>query len=104
MGYKGLNEISQDVSDRAQNLVFVVKVLDLEGETVTRGSPYKFAMLNCLERSHLENNFISPIDETNSTQTHGIGNEIDKDTIVQIFRHIGIVLSYIPQKKYQELL
>ena len=49
MGYKGLNEISQDVSDRAQTFVFVVKVLDPKGETVTRGSPYKFTMLNSPE-------------------------------------------------------
>ena len=57
-GYKGPNEISQDVSKRENNLISMVKVSDLEGETVTCGILYKFAMLNNPETSHL--GIISP--------------------------------------------
>ena len=58
--YEGPNEILQDVADRAWTVVSVVKALDLEGETMTRGSPYKFAMLNSTETSHLGKKFICP--------------------------------------------
>ena len=44
-GYEGPNAIYQDVPDRAQTVLSVVKVLDPKDETVTHGSPYKFAML-----------------------------------------------------------
>ena len=37
-GYEGPNEISQDVPNRARTVLYVVKVSDLEGDTVTRGS------------------------------------------------------------------
>ena len=37
-GYEGTNKISQDVLDREQTVIFVVKFSDPEGETVTRGS------------------------------------------------------------------
>ena len=43
----------QYVLDRAHNLIYVVKFLDPEGETVTRGSLYKFAILNSPEINHL---------------------------------------------------
>ena len=52
-GYEGRNEIYQDVIDRAQTVLYVVKFVDHEGETVTHGSLYKFTMLNSLEISHL---------------------------------------------------
>ena len=45
-GKEDPNEISQNVADRARTVVSVVKVSDPEGETVTCGSPYKFAMMN----------------------------------------------------------
>ena len=38
-GYKGPNEISQDVPYRAQTVLSVVKVSDPDVETGTRGSP-----------------------------------------------------------------
>ena len=55
-GYEGPNEISQDVPERARTVLYVVKVSDPEGETVTRGSLYKFAMLNSPKTSHLGKN------------------------------------------------
>ena len=48
-GYQGPNEISQDFLERARTLISVVEVLDPEDETVTRGSLYKFAMMNSPE-------------------------------------------------------
>ena len=59
-GYEGPNEISQDVPDRAQTVLSVVKVSDPEGETVTRGSPYNFYILNSPEISHLGKTIINP--------------------------------------------
>ena len=59
-GYEGPNEILRDFLDRAWNLPSVVKISDPEGETVTRGSLYKFAMLNSPEISHLGKTLISP--------------------------------------------
>ena len=60
LGYEGPNAISQDVPNRAQNLISLVKVSDLDDETVTRGSPYKFFMMNSPEISHLGKTIISP--------------------------------------------
>ena len=60
LGYEGPNEISQDVPDRARTVLSVVNVLDLEGETVTRGSPYNFAMLNTPETCYLTKMLIRP--------------------------------------------
>ena len=59
MGYKGPNEISEDVPERAQTVLYVVEVSDPEAETVTRGSPYNFAMLNSPETCHLGKTIIS---------------------------------------------
>ena len=59
-GYKVPNEILQDVLEREQTILFVVNISDPEGETVTRGSPYKFDLLNSLEISHLGKTRISP--------------------------------------------
>ena len=59
-GYDGPNKILQDVPDREQTLIYVVKVLDPEGETMASGSLYKFSMLNSPETSHLRKNIISP--------------------------------------------
>ena len=59
-GYKVPNEISQDVPDKAPNLLSLIKFLDPKGETVTHGSLYKFTMLNSLEIRHLGKTLISP--------------------------------------------
>ena len=58
--YEGPNEISQNVPDRAWTVLSVVKVSDPEDETMTRGSLYKFAMLNSPKISHLGKNLINP--------------------------------------------
>ena len=59
-GYEGPNEISEDFLDRAQTLIYVVKFLDSEGETLTRGNSHKFAMLNSPKICHLGKICISP--------------------------------------------
>ena len=59
-GYEGVNEISQDVTERERTVIFVVKCSDLDGEMVTCFSLYKFAMLNSPETSHLVTTLISP--------------------------------------------
>ena len=53
LGYKYPNEIFQDVPDRERTIISVVKILDPEGETMTRGTPYNFDLLNSPEISHL---------------------------------------------------
>ena len=58
--YKGLNKISEDVSKMEWNLIYLIQVLDPKDETVTRGSPYNFAMLNNPEKGHLGKTLISP--------------------------------------------
>ena len=58
-GYEGPNEISQDVPEREQNVIFVVEFLYHEDETLTHGIPYNFAMLNSREIGHLGKNLIS---------------------------------------------
>ena len=60
LGYKGPNGISQDVLDRAQTAISVVKVSKLDDEIVTRGSPYTFIMLNSPETCHLGKTLIIP--------------------------------------------
>ena len=59
-GYKGPNEISQDVPERAWTLLSVVKISNPEDETVTHGSPYKFTLLNSPKMSHVGKTRISP--------------------------------------------
>ena len=59
-GYEGPNEISQDVAERERNLISVIKVSDPKAETVTRGSPYNFTMMNIPEIGHLGKTLISP--------------------------------------------
>ena len=77
------------------NLFYVVKVLDPEGETVTHGSMYKFAMLKSLEISHLGKLSYVPIGETNSVQTCSFGKRTDEATLVRSLRDITVVLSDI---------
>ena len=59
-GYEGPNDIFQDVTDREQPIISVIKFSNPEGETVTRGSPYKSAILNSPEFSHHGKTIISP--------------------------------------------
>ena len=59
-GYEGPNEIYEDVPKREWNLIFVVKFLDPNDETITHGIPYNFAMLNSPETCHLGKILISP--------------------------------------------
>ena len=58
LGYKYPNENFQDVPYRECTVLYVVKVSDSKGKIVTRGSPYKFPMLNSPEISHLGKTFI----------------------------------------------
>ena len=60
MGYEGPNEISQDVPERARTVLSVVKISDPEGEPVTCGIPYNFAVLNSLVIGHLGKMIINP--------------------------------------------
>ena len=69
MGYEGPNEILQDVPERAQPIPSVVRTSDPEDETVTRGSLYKFALLNSPEMSHLGKMRICSNCKTNSALT-----------------------------------
>ena len=59
-GYKGPNEILQDVPDREQIVIPVIKVLDPDDETRTCRSPYKFSIRNNPEICHIGKTFISP--------------------------------------------
>ena len=59
-GYKGPNEIYEDVPERAHIVLLVVRVSDLEDETMTCGSPYNLTMLNIPETCHLGKTIISP--------------------------------------------
>ena len=45
-GQEGSNQISQYFLDREHTLIFVVRFSDPEDETMTRGIPDKFAILN----------------------------------------------------------
>ena len=58
--YKGPNEISQDVPNRAWNLYSLLKISNPKDEPMTCGSRYKIALLNSPEISHLGKTFISP--------------------------------------------
>ena len=58
--YKYPNDISQDILDRAQTLISMVKFSYPEGETVTCGSLYKLSTMNNSELSHCGKTIISP--------------------------------------------
>ena len=60
LGYKGPNEILEDVLEREMTLISVVQVSDLEDETRTRGSLYNLVVLNSLVTGHLGKMIISP--------------------------------------------
>ena len=54
------NEILQYFPTRARAILSVGNVSDLDDETGTRGSSYKFAMLNSPKIIHLGKTLISP--------------------------------------------
>ena len=60
MGYRDPNGIPEDVPERAQTALFVVRSSDPEDETVTRGSLYNFAVLNSPVTGHLGKRIINP--------------------------------------------
>ena len=60
MGYKGPNEIYEYFTEKERTVNSVVHVSDPKDETVTRGSPYNFAVLNSLVTGHLGKMIISP--------------------------------------------
>ena len=66
----------------------MIRILEPEDETVTCGSPYNFIVLNSPVTGHLGKMIISPIGETNSDETYGVGIGTYEATTVQSFRHI----------------
>ena len=59
MGYRG-NGISEAVLERAWTVLSVVRSSDPEEETMTRGSPYNFTVLNSLVTGHLGKRILNP--------------------------------------------
>ena len=101
LGYKGPNEISQDVIEREWTILYVVKLLDPEGEPVTRGSSYKFTLLNNPEISHLGKMNISPDWRNQFFSNMWCWKEDMRGYLSTKLRHRGAVISEIPQKQYQ---
>ena len=60
LGYKGPNEILEDVPIRGWNLISVFLVLESEYEIVTCGILYNFDVLNSLVTGHIGKMIISP--------------------------------------------
>ena len=60
MGYRSPNGILEDFIERAQTLILVVQISDLEDEPVTRGILYNFAVLNSPVTGHLGKMIINP--------------------------------------------
>ena len=60
MGYKGPNEIIEDAPKRPWTVLSVVRISDLEDETVTRGTLYNFVVLNSPVTGHLGKMIINP--------------------------------------------
>ena len=60
MGYKGPNEIYENVPEMVRTLIYVVQSSHLENEIMTHGSLYNFAMLDSPEIGHLRKTIISP--------------------------------------------
>ena len=59
-GYKGPNEIYEVFPETAQTILSVVEVSDLGDETVTRGRPYNFVVLNSPVTGNLWKRIINP--------------------------------------------
>ena len=60
VGYRGPNGIPKDVLERAQNLISVFQISDLEDEPVTRGMMYNFIVLNSPVIGHPGKMIINP--------------------------------------------
>ena len=60
LAYKGPNEIYDNVLERERTIISVVRVSDLEYETVARGIPYNFVVLNSPVTGHLGKMIINP--------------------------------------------
>ena len=60
MGYKGPNEILEEVPERERTLIYVVECLYPKYEIVTCEIPYNFAVLNSHVTGHLGKMLISP--------------------------------------------
>ena len=60
MGYRGPNGIPEDVLEIARTILFVVRISEPEDETVTRGMPYNFTVLNIPVTGHLGKMIINP--------------------------------------------
>ena len=60
MGYRGPNGIPEDVPERARTVISMVRSSEPEDETVTRGRPYNFAVLNSPVTGHLGKMIINP--------------------------------------------
>ena len=59
-GYKGPNEIYEDVPEREWNVCSMEEVSYPKYETLTRGSPYNFTILNSPVTSHIGKMIINP--------------------------------------------
>ena len=60
MGYRGPNEIPEDVPERARTVLSVVQISEPEYEPVTCGMPYNFTVLNRPVTGHLGKMIIDP--------------------------------------------
>ena len=97
LGYRGPNGIPEDFTERERTLISLVDVSDPEDETMKRGSPYNFIMLNSPKTGHLGKTINS--DETNSDETCCVGSGTCEVTSVRNFRHRGVLISEISQKE-----
>ena len=78
MGYKGPNEIYEDVPERSLTVLSMFYVSDSEYQPVTRGMLYNLAILNSLVTGHLGKMIIN----TNSDETCGVGSGTCEVTLV----------------------
>ena len=60
LGYKGPNEIYEDVPEMEYTLISLIQILYPKDETVTCGSPYNFTILNSPEKGDLGKTLIGP--------------------------------------------
>ena len=60
LGYRGPNGILEDVPEREQTLISLIRISVSEDELVTRGIPYNVAVLNSPVTGHLGKRIINP--------------------------------------------
>ena len=73
----------------------MVQISELEDETLTRGRPYNFNVMNSPITGHLGKRTIIP----NYDETCGVGTRICEDNLVRNFRHRGAEILEISQKQ-----